>query len=159
MSWTLEQRLTLSVLTDRLSLELTIWGSCIFSSKSHQVLTRWVPAFRCRSPVELMLHSPSDGHLVPHLRAGLVTLGGVECSSLFVSWASSQPSSASANLGEVCCEFGSLACDSARSNARSKLMFALVPLFVPQCLLHNSREGSWEKDKHQQGRQLSNQEH
>lgn len=158
MSWTLEQRLALSVLADFLSLELTIWGSYIFSTKSHQVLVRWVPAFRCRSPVEVMQHSPSDGDLVPHLRAGLVTLDGVECSSLFVSRASSQPSGASANLGEVCCEFGSLAC-TLLCQTLSLSWFALIPLFVPQRLLHNSGEGSWEKDKHQQGRQPSNWEH
>lgn len=55
------------------SLELTIWGSYMFSSKSHQMLMRWVPTLHCWSPEEVMQHSPSNGDQVPYLKAGLVT--------------------------------------------------------------------------------------
>lgn len=137
-----------------LSLELTIWGSCIFSSKSHQVLT-----------CPLLQISRGNDAAQPQRRAPGSSSQGWPRNSWWrgvqfpVCKLSQQPTQ------RCFCKSGrSLLgiwepCDSARSNSRCKLMFALVPLFVPQRLLHNSGEGSWEKDKHQQGRQLANWEH
>lgn len=83
------------------SLEVTIWDLYLFSSRSHQMLMRWVPTLHCWSPVEVMQHSPGDGDQVPHLRAGLGTLMVCDCSS-FIGWCSCHPYIAFENLVGVC---------------------------------------------------------
>lgn len=82
------------------SLQLTIWGSYIFSSKSHQMLMRWVPTLRCWSLEEVM-RQPQWWGPGSSSQGWACNLDVCDC-SLFIGWGSSHPNSAFENLVGVC---------------------------------------------------------